>query len=270
MPCFCWMFRCRSSRGFLTTLASRRLKLFFSFCCSCSPHCLLLALRTLRSIAYIYFFPLVLVFYLLVIVFRLLRAINRWFTTDQNLSAQQTDSAQIEVVAPQTEEIALVAAVASDAGPKVSSVLLRPFKRYTVLWCILLLIATHTVIIWLSFIVVLCHLVWKIIGVLKITLFSRSWIEKIGRQVFINLDTMLRTLHAVNARTHGNEELKNLWRQLGLWRNVAGFLQNKYLVSRSAAARHDVFPVCVRLHSVAVFVRVLRDREGKWIELPVA
>lgn len=210
-------------------------------------------LRTLRSIAYIYFFPLVLVFYLLVIVFRLLRAMNRWFAKDQNLSTQQTDSKQIEVATPQTEEIAPASAVTPDAGPKGSSVLLRPFKRYTILWCILLLIATHTVIIWLSFIVVLCHLVWKIIGVLKITLFSRSWIEKIGRQVFINLDTMLQTLRAVNARTHESEELKTLWQELGLWRNVAGFLQNKYLVSRWAGLLVTIFFLCVYVYIALLF-----------------
>lgn len=210
-------------------------------------------LKTLRSLAYIYFFPLVLVFYLLVFAFRLLRAINRWFTRDQNLPAQQHDSMQIEVAAPQTEEIASGAAVPLDSGPKIISLLLRPFKRYTILWCILLLIATHTVIIWLSFIVVLCQLVWKIIGVLKITLFSTSWIEKIGRQVFINLDTMLSTLQPVNARTRGSEELKKLWQQLGLWRKAAAFLQNKYLVSRWAGLLVATFFLCVYVYIALLF-----------------
>jgi hypothetical protein len=210
-------------------------------------------LGTLRSIAYIYFFPLVLLFYLLVIVFRLLRAINRWFTKDQNLSAQQTDSGQIEVAAPQMEEIAPVASVAPDAGPKISSVLLRPFKRYTILWCILLLIATHTVIIWLSFIVVVCHLVWKIIGVLKITLFSRSWIEKAGNAFFVRLDIMLGTLRAVNARTRETKELEQLLREFGLWGKVARFLQNKNLVSRWAGLLVAVFFLSVYVYVALLF-----------------
>ena len=210
-------------------------------------------LRNLRSIAYIYFFPLVLVFYLLVIVFRLLRAINRWFTKDQNLSVQQTNSKQIEIAAPHSEEIAPVPEVAPDAGPKIGSVLLRPFKRYTVLWCILLLIATHTVIIWLSFIVVLCHLVWKIIGILKITLFSRSWIEKVGNGFFVRLDVMIGMLQAVNAKTRESKELEQLFREFGLWEKVARFLQNRYLVSRWAGLLVTVFFLCVYVYVALLF-----------------
>jgi hypothetical protein len=210
-------------------------------------------LKTLRSVAYIYFFPFVLVFYFLVIAFRLLRSINRWFARDQNLSAQQADSEQVQLAAPQTEEIVPVSAVTSATGPKGSSVLLRPFKRFTILWCILLLISTHIVIIWLSFVVVLCHLVWKIIGVLKITLFSRSWIEKIGHQVFINLDTMLGTLRSVNARTRESKELEQLWRQLGMWEKIARFLQNKYLVSRWAGLLVTMFFLCVYVYVALLF-----------------
>jgi hypothetical protein len=210
-------------------------------------------LKTLRSIAYIYFFPVVLVFYFLVIVFRLLRAINQCFASDPNLSPQTNDSEQITLNVPQTEEIAPLSAVSSTADPKGSSLLLRPFKRFTILWCILLLISTHAVIIWLSFVVVLCHLVWKIIGVSKITMFSKSYIEKVGHAFFVRLDAMLETLRGVNARTRQSKELEQLWQQLGLWEKVSRFLQNKYLVSRWAGLLVSVFFLCVYVYIALLF-----------------
>jgi hypothetical protein len=64
---------------------------------------------------------------------------------------------------------------------------------------------------------------------------------------------MLGTLRAVNARTQGSEELKKLWQQLGLWRSVAGFLQNKYLVSRWAGLLVTIFFLCVYVYIALLF-----------------
>ena len=92
------------------------------------------------------------------------------------------------------------------------------------------------------------HLVWKIVGVLKITLFSRSWIEKAGNAFFIRLDVMLATLRAVNTRTRKSKELEQLFREFGLWEKVARFLQNKYLVSRWAGLLVTLFFLCVYVY----------------------
>jgi hypothetical protein len=73
------------------------------------------------------------------------------------------------------------------------------------------------------------------------TLFSRSWLEKIGAAIYTRLNVMLGMLAAVTPKTEVTKELKDLWQQLGLCERVARFLGNKYLLSRWASLLVGVF-----------------------------
>jgi hypothetical protein len=222
--------------------------------------------KTVRSLAYIYFFPFVLVAYSFVVLFLVIRAVNRWFMRDQKATASEQVTPeespdevieisvpQSQVVVPQPQAIAGAPLTVRASEASVASTLMRPFKRFTLLWCILLLLSTHKVITWLSLAVVLCHLVWKIVGVLKITLFSRTYIEKVGGSFFVRLDQMLEQLRSVNPRTRLSKELEQLWKQLDLWVKVARFLQNKYLVSRWAGVLVTTFFLCVYIYIAVLF-----------------
>jgi len=99
---------------------------------------------------------------------------------------------------------------------------------------VLLLLATHRLVLWLSLAVVVLILVMRIFTILKMTIFTRSWIEKVSNAINLRLRIMLEALGNVTPKSEATKELKDLWQQLGLWDRVARFLSNKHLLSRWA------------------------------------
>jgi hypothetical protein len=189
---------------------------------------------TVKSALYIYFFPFVLLGWFFVLLFRALKGINAWFSRDQPAEDRPTLTELIVLPTPAAPlpQQPIVAQPAVSAGPALpampvapaakkspSTLLLvtRPFRRFTVLWCALLLLATHKLVLWLSLAVVTCVLALRILTILKVTLFSRSWLEKIGAALYTRLNDMLGMLAAVTPKTEVTKELKDLPRPGNLW-----------------------------------------------------
>jgi len=198
------------------------------------------------------------------LLFRALKGINAWFSRDQPAENEPTltelivlpnpsvpVSQQSTVVRPAVS--ATPATPAAKKSPTPLSMVTRPFRHFIVLWCALLLFATHKLVLWLSFAVVLCVLALRILTILKMTLFSRSWLEKIGAAIYTRLNVMLAMLAAVTPRSEVTKELKDLWQQLGLWEKVARFLGNKYLLSRWAGLLVGAFYVCIYVYVALLF-----------------
>jgi len=222
--------------------------------------------NTVKSALYIYFFPFVLLGRFFVLLFLALKGINAWFSRDQPAEDGPTLTELIVLpnpAAPVAQAIvaqpavsdgpAIPVAPAAKKSPTTFSVVTRPFRRFTVLWCALLLFATHKLVLWLSFAVVLCVLALRILTILKLTLFSRSWLEKIGASLYTRLNVMLGMLEAVTPKTEVTKDLKDLWQQLGLWERVARFLGNKYLLSRWASLLVAAFYVCIYVYIALLF-----------------
>jgi hypothetical protein len=224
----------------------------------------------LKSALYIYFFPFVLLGYFFVLLFRALKGINAWFSRDQPAEDRPTLTELIVlpnpaaplpqqpiVVQPAVSAApalpAMPVAPAAKKSPTTLFLVTRPFRRFTVLWCALLLFATHKLVLWLSLAVVMCVLVLRILTILKLTLFSRSWLEKVGAALYTRLNVMIGTLEAVTPKTEVTKELKDLWQQLGLWEKAARFLGNKYLLSRWASLLVGIFYVCVYVYIALLF-----------------
>src|SRR5208337_835441 len=210
--------------------------------------------KTLYSLAYIYFFPFVLLGYFFYWSFLLLRAINRWFTVQAN--PQRNSDLVVEQSRPH-----IAPSVPATPGGNVAAktnvsellrFLLRPFRRYMFLWCILLLVTTHKTVVWLCLIVVLAHLGRKVFFILKILLFSDPWLRKVGPALLTGLTTALAALAAVTSDAAATNELKNLWNQLNLWKKILNFLTDSYLLSRWAWFLGIVF-----LGSIYIYIAVL-------------
>jgi hypothetical protein len=210
--------------------------------------------KTLRSLAYIYFFPFVLLAYAFYWCFVILRAMNRWFKAQA--TPQPRSSLVVEKNAPTIAPV-LPASSGSQVGRKKSALellrfVLRPFRRFMLLWCILLLVTTHVGIVWLCLIVVLVHLARRILLILKILFFSDPWLKKIGPILPTGLNTALVALAAVTRDAAPTNELKDLWNQLSLWRRMLDFLRDPYLLSRWALVLGVVF-----FGSIYVYIAVL-------------
>lgn len=196
--------------------------------------------KTLLSLVYIYFFPFVLLGYLFLWFFRVLRAMNRWFKAQ----ATPPGLGNALVIGKNTSTIASVpsGSSANPAGAKKSATdilrfLLRPFRRFMLLWCILLLVTTHAAVVWLCLIVVLAQLARQIFVLLKLLVFS-PWVgeslKKLGSALLTPLNNALVALTAVTRDASPTNELRNLFNQLKIWRQILEFLRDPYLLSRWA------------------------------------
>jgi hypothetical protein len=188
--------------------------------------------------------------------FLLLRALNRWFKVQAHPQQQHS-----VLVAEQNSLPIAPAAVATSGGPvgkkkgfaELLRFLLRPFRRFTLLWCILLLVTTHLAIVWLCLIVVLVQLARKVSVILKIMLFSDPWLRKSGSALLAGLQTALLGLAVVTADTAPTNELKKLWNQLKVWKKILEFLKDPYLLSRWAWVLGIVFLGCIYTYIALLF-----------------
>ena len=214
--------------------------------------------KTLRSFAYIFFFPFVLLGYGLYVVFLALKAINRWFKKHERLEIGS--GAKPDQPAPLLIDSTAKASEPAEAQPgeskrqarQVLRFLLRPFTRFTFLWCFLLLATTHRAIVWLCLVVVSVHLARKIFFILKVLFFSEPWLAKLGPALPSGLHTAIAALSAVTSDTAPTKDLKNLWDQLNVWKKILNFLKNPYLLSRWAWLLGIVF-----LGSLYLYIAVL-------------
>jgi hypothetical protein len=195
--------------------------------------------KTLRSLAYIYFFPFVLLAYGFYLSYLALKAVNKWFKKHEGLqvgSDAKPDPASLLIDSTvQASEPAESQPVESTRQARqVLGFLLRPFTRFMFLWCFLLLTTTHRKIVWLCLAVVLVHLARKIFFILKVLFFSGPWIAKVAPALLTGLHTAIGALSAVTSDTAPTNDLKNLWNQLNMWKKILNFLKNPYLLSRWA------------------------------------
>jgi hypothetical protein len=199
--------------------------------------------RMVRSLLYIYFFPFALLGYGIYRCFRILRAVNRWFLAQ----APQQPSQSIVIEQKPAATVTAIAASASEPAPDESELwkllhyLSRPFRKFTLLWCILLLATTHITIVWLCLVVILAQLGRKILLILRVLFFSDPWLRKIGPALFSSIQQALDTLAGVTRDAAPTNELRNLWNQLKGWRKILDFLKNSYLLSRWAWVLATVF-----------------------------
>lgn len=189
--------------------------------------------KPIRSAAYIYGFPFVLAWYAMYACFLVLRGTHRW------LKAQITPEIGTPPVAAQNiAPIASlpVAALVANVNPKTKALgflkfVLRPFRRFTFLWCILLLVTTHIAVLWLCLVVVLFHLGRDVLRIIKLLFFSNTWLKKIAAAVHSGIETTLSVIAAFTPDMSPTPELRNAWNQLNLWTKIVNFLKEPYLVS---------------------------------------
>ena len=211
--------------------------------------------RMVRSLAYIYFFPFVVFGYLLYILFLALRSLNGWFK--RQVPAPPGDFLAVE------KKVLSVAALPASSGSgspigagararELSHFVLLPFHRFMLLWCVLLLVTTHPVVVWLCLGVVLVQLGRKIFFIVQVLFFSDAWLRKYGPLLFGGLRKTLAEFAAL-APDAPDTKLRTLWNQLNLWRRILNFLQNPYLMARWAGVLGFVVFACIYVYISALF-----------------
>jgi hypothetical protein len=182
--------------------------------------------RTVGNLAYIYFFPFVLLFYFFYAVGKVLLTVARWFNPKAT-----TESLEPKPAGPVVLDAAQTTPPQASSSPSRTARFARavsgPVRKFTLLWCLVLLITTHSTVLWMSLIVVLLHLGRTIVGILKLTLLSGPWFEKIGQAIRQSADGILSKLSLVTDQSPSSDELKNLWNQVKLFETGVRFLENE-------------------------------------------
>lgn len=215
--------------------------------------------KTLGSLLYIYAFPLVLIGYMLRWSFLLLRALNRWFQAQavapefgNSLVVEQKDAKTDNPVTAKAEKAKFDA---KKAALEALRFLTRPFRRFIFLWCLLLVLTTHTSLAWVCLVVVSVQLAQQIALMLELFLFT-PWLweklSKIGPTIVKPINDLLVSLAAVTRDVAKSEESKKLWDQLRLWKKILGFFSNRYLLYRWAWVFATV--VLVSVYSYIAFL----------------
>jgi hypothetical protein len=193
--------------------------------------------KQFRSLLYIYAFPFVLIAYGFYWGFLILRAMHRWIKAQSSLKTEIRSEIEVtdSSVAPAPSATASEAAASTEnQSAEALKFLLRPFRRFTLLWCILLLVTTHIVVVWMCLAVVMFHLARNIFRILKVLFFSGPWLKKVGQAILNAVETAIVAIAVVTPDTSPTPELKNAWNQLNVWTKVVNFLKDPYLVSRWA------------------------------------
>ena len=194
--------------------------------------------RMLLSILYIYFFQFVLFWRLFQIFVVVLRLINVWFNAQRGIQPSESATAPTTIHAI-TTTAQTQPAVTPKPGVKKDKplwhYLLRPFQKFTFLWCILLLITTHRAILSICLVVVSVQLARKVFFVLKFLYFSDVWWQKYRPVMFAGLQKTLDAFDAIAPDVGPSNELKQLIGQLDLWEKILNFLTDSYLMSRWGA-----------------------------------
>jgi hypothetical protein len=192
--------------------------------------------RPFLSLLYIYAFPFVLFWKLLRWSFLGFRWLHRWFKAQASLSIdtplvlEQKESPTNLASSPgKPEEIG-----GKERTKEVVDLLLRPFRKFTFLWCILLLDSTHIQIVWACLVVVILHLARKMFGLLSAMLFFDPYLNKAIARLFEVIERAANTIDAFTPDTNPSSELKNDLNQINVWLKITDFLRDEYLVSRWA------------------------------------
>jgi hypothetical protein len=185
--------------------------------------------RFALDLAYIYFFPFILLYYLARIGFLIIRFVTGLFWPNEPTAEEQVKP--LDVTSPTPAQPLSIGKNKEGKRLTWKSVWLnvsRPLRQFTLLWCLLLLLSSNSWLIQVALAIVVFHLFRALGRILLATVFSISWlaqleekVKKYGERLILRVlagpkdaeiekDTELRNaVVSLNALRLGVEVLKN-------------------------------------------------------------
>lgn len=208
--------------------------------------------RVLVDVLYIYFFPFVLLWIVAKWSFKGLRTINRFCMAGTTV--------QIPVGVPTVKVVDGNASSAATPEKKekvtwkdVRTALVQPFRRFTILWCFLLLVTTHQALLEIALAVVIIHVAFILRAILRVTIFSAGLISDLENRIRQSTDSWLEKIASVTRDTEATPDLRTVWTNLSGIKMGLLILQNRQLVSRWAAVLGSAFLGCIYTYLAFLF-----------------
>jgi len=169
--------------------------------------------KTILNVLYIYFFPFILLFYVAYWPIRLAVLFHRrskHTSAAQEITMAASERPTLTILGeklPQTKS--------SEVAPSpILEVATRPFRKFVLLWGLLVVFTTHSQVLWLSLTVLFVQLIQQMCIVLRITWSSRSFIEKFTAGIPARVDEAFQKLYAANLDVTPIADLRNLLNQI--------------------------------------------------------
>lgn len=209
--------------------------------------------QTFINLVYIYFFPFVLLFYAVYWPIRALRILKLKTVRSADIPpgtlVVQASPASVVLTAPISER---KGGVESKVGAALE-LLTRPFRKFTYLWCLLVMLSTHKPIVWTALSVLLVELVGKIYRVVRIFWFSKSFLDQATTAISSFLNDTINKLTSLNFEATPLTELKNLLSQVKGFKLILAFVTKSSFFSRLTFALGLLMLVCAHLYFALVF-----------------
>jgi len=197
--------------------------------------------QLILDLLYIYAFPFILLFLLVVAIckglFRLYRLV---VATDEKPDAALPNVVTTSIVPDPPKAISLIES-APKRSEEIWAALINPFRRFTLLWCFLSALATTPVVLKISFVVVSIHVLKTVVTMLRFTVFSQGVIWRFEKYITNHADNVLAKISIVTRESEPTSDLRNLWAAVTALKTGVGLLKNRTLVARWALFLTSIF-----------------------------
>jgi hypothetical protein len=175
---------------------------------------------------YIFFFPFILLFYVFYYPAKLAFAIIR-----RAIRINPVIEIKPEIKKDGESEILTAPLSGFTQGPTESAIngfdfISRPFRRFTFLWCVLLVISIHKPVLWMSLVILMLHIGRALFKVFKMSRFSSTWLARFETSIRTVVDQAINRLLEINFDRTPLTELRTLLLQLRAYERVAVFSES--------------------------------------------
>jgi hypothetical protein len=209
--------------------------------------------RLAVDVLYIYSFPIVLLYILVKRSLKALAAINKFCMAGTSVASSAFALPTVKVLNPTPSSPEVSQEAESFSWRDLRLAIARPFRQFTLLWCLLLLFTTHQHLLELALAIVVIHIVFILVTILRVTLFSAGILANLEGRIRENTDALLAKISCVTRETEATPDLRNTWTNLSGIKMGMLLLQNGQLVSRWAAVLGSAFLGCIYLYLAVLF-----------------
>jgi len=117
---------------------------------------------------------------------------------------------------------------------KIVTDMSRPFRQFTLLWCLLLLLTSHLTLFWIALLIVLAHLFRALLRILRFAVFSMSWLTQLEDKLKNYAEGLVGRILATREEEENpqNVGLRNTLAALTALKFGIGILQNRKRVAQ--------------------------------------
>jgi hypothetical protein len=203
---------------------------------------------------YLYFFPFVLLYYFIRVTFWLGSCLVTVFSQAGPLQSSPGSALTIQgqsIGSPVSKPQPQVVGERSFSLRNILRHSLRPFFQFTLLWSLLLLLASHRWLLWAALIIVLAHLARTLIKVLALAVFSIKGLSQLEDRIKKYAENLIVKILSTE-RFEPTQDLRQAWMSITGLQLAITLLRN-----RQRAVQWIIFIAVLIFGAIYLYIAVL-------------